>query len=86
MRYIILAAMLVAFAPATYAQTNSGNMGNMGNTGGGMGMSQSNRSNMQSSGQMASQSGGENCGTPDEPKACPPLPRHPLPYYPANKQ
>ena len=30
--------------------------------------------------------GGENCGTPYEPKGCPPLPRHPLPYYPANKQ
>lgn len=29
---------------------------------------------------------GENCGTPDEPKSCPPLPRHPLPYYPANRQ
>jgi hypothetical protein len=28
----------------------------------------------------------ENCGTPDDPKPCPPLPRHPLPYYPANKQ
>jgi hypothetical protein len=28
----------------------------------------------------------ENCGTPDEPKPCPPLPRHPLPYYPPNKQ
>ena len=28
----------------------------------------------------------ENCGTPDEPKPCPPLPRHPLPYYPANRQ
>jgi hypothetical protein len=26
----------------------------------------------------------ENCGTPEQPKACPPLPRHPLPYYPAN--
>ena len=23
----------------------------------------------------------ENCGTPDEPKACPPLPRHPLKVY-----
>jgi hypothetical protein len=22
-----------------------------------------------------------NCGTPDEPKACPPMPRVPLPYY-----
>jgi hypothetical protein len=29
---------------------------------------------------------GENCGTPDEPKACPPMPRHPLPYYPANRK
>ena len=29
---------------------------------------------------------GENCGTPDDPKPCPPLPRVPLQYYPANKQ
>lgn len=29
---------------------------------------------------------GENCGTPDQFKPCPPLPRVPLPYYPANKQ
>ncbi len=28
----------------------------------------------------------ENCGTPDEPKPCPPMPRHPLPYYPDNRQ
>ena len=28
----------------------------------------------------------ENCGTPDQPKACPPMPRVPLPYYPANRQ
>jgi hypothetical protein len=28
----------------------------------------------------------ENCGTPDEPKPCPPLPRHPLQNYPGNKQ
>lgn len=26
-----------------------------------------------------------NCGTPDEPKACPPMPRVNLPYYPANR-
>jgi hypothetical protein len=30
-------------------------------------------------------SASENCGTPDEPKSCPPLPRHPLPYYPGNR-
>ena len=29
--------------------------------------------------------GGENCGTPYEPKSCPPLPRHPLPYYPGDR-
>lgn len=29
--------------------------------------------------------GGENCGTPDEPKGCPPLARHPLPYYPGDR-
>jgi hypothetical protein len=27
----------------------------------------------------------ENCGTPDEPKPCPPMPRVPLPYYPGNR-
>lgn len=28
----------------------------------------------------------ENCGTPDEPKPCPPMPRVPLQYYPENKR
>lgn len=27
-----------------------------------------------------------NCGTPDDPKSCPPLPRHALNYYPANRK
>ena len=27
-----------------------------------------------------------NCGTPDEPKRCPPMPRHPLQNYPGYKQ
>ena len=27
----------------------------------------------------------ENCGTPDEPRPCPPMPRHPLKYFPANR-
>jgi hypothetical protein len=34
----------------------------------------------------AAAGGGENCGTPDDFKPCPPLPRHPLPNYPANRQ
>jgi hypothetical protein len=29
--------------------------------------------------------GGENCGTPDNFRPCPPLPRHPLPYYPGGR-
>jgi hypothetical protein len=28
---------------------------------------------------------GENCGTPDNFRPCPPLPRHPLPYYPGDR-
>ena len=34
----------------------------------------------------AQSSSSENCGTPDEPKACPPMPRRPLQHYPANKR
>ena len=28
----------------------------------------------------------ENCGTPDEPKPCPPMPKVPLQNYPGNRQ
>ncbi len=28
----------------------------------------------------------ENCGTPDRFLPCPPLPRHPLPYFPENRR
>ena len=27
----------------------------------------------------------KNCGTPDAPRSCPPMPRHPLPYFPENR-
>lgn len=37
------------------------------------------------SGGRSAQNSEENCGTPDEFKACPPMPRHPLPYYPSNR-
>ncbi len=33
----------------------------------------------------SSQPNPENCGTPDAPHSCPPLPKNPLKYYPANK-
>lgn len=81
MRYIMLAAMLVALIPVANAQMPQGS------TGGGSHMN--NRQSgtaMQPSSPMASQPGAENCGTPDEPKSCPPMPRHPLASYPANKQ
>ena len=77
MRYIILTAAFVVLAPVTYAQTSTGNTGGMNNP---------NRTNMPSNAATTGQRGPENCGTPDEPKSCPPMPRHPLPYYPANKQ
>jgi hypothetical protein len=78
MRHIILATVLIVLAPVAYAQMGTGNMSNMGNM--------PDRATMPPAGQMAGRTGGENCGTPDEPKPCPPLPRHPLPYYPANRQ
>jgi hypothetical protein len=28
----------------------------------------------------------ENCGTPDQPRSCPPMPRHPLSYFPENRR
>lgn len=81
MRYIVLAAMFVALAPVANAQTSQGNMGIMGGTN-----TMPSHAAPPSASASASQTGGENCGTPDLPKPCPPLPRHPLPYYPANKQ
>jgi hypothetical protein len=71
MKSIIFAATLVALAPVAFAQSSGGVANNPSNT-----MASSARP---TTGQ------GENCGTPDQFKSCPPLPRHPLAYYPANK-
>jgi hypothetical protein len=81
MRYIIMAAMFVALTPVANAQMTQGNTGGMGGI-----SNMPNGTTMPPAGHMAGQPGAENCGTPDEPKSCPPLPRHPLPNYPANKQ
>jgi hypothetical protein len=78
MRYVIALSILVVLAPGAIAQTAQGNTGDMNNM--------PNRATMPPAGGMASQPGAENCGTPEEPKSCPPLPRHSLPNYPANKQ
>lgn len=75
MRTIILATALMALASVTYAQPNTGNKATM---------NKPSDATTSSAGTTSGQ--GENCGTPDQFKTCPPLPRHPLPYYPANKQ
>jgi hypothetical protein len=81
MRTILLAATLVAIAPAAFAQMHQGTPQGMP-----MGDAANQPPPGASSSAMAGNNGTENCGTPDAFKACPPLPRHPLPYYPANKQ
>jgi hypothetical protein len=44
-------------------------------------------SNMGTVGQPnSSQPDPSNCGTPDEPKPCPPMPRHPLNHYPGDRR
>ena len=84
MQRFILAMTLVALSSATFAQTNPGPAASGPAQPPMSGMSGSHRA--APPGAMAGQTAPENCGTPDEPKACPPLPRHPLPYYPPNKQ
>ena len=41
--------------------------------------------NPSGSAQGHSQSTQENCGTPDQFRPCPPMPRHPLPYFPGDR-
>jgi hypothetical protein len=92
---MILTATFVALAPVAFAQT-SGNMGNRSNPGasgppgsmdymGHMGGGSSGHMGKGSGGQMTGQAESGNCGTPDEPKPCPPMPRTPLQNYPANR-
>ena len=83
MRRFILIAAFVALAPVVYAQSNIGTMGGPSappDQMGGM-----NRGGGPATGSMTEQSGAENCGTPDEPKACPPMPRRNLKTYPRNR-
>jgi hypothetical protein len=82
MRRIILATALVALSPVAYAQSipRTSTAPGMGYTGAPP------PPPPPASSRMAGQPDPNNCGTPDEPKPCPPMPRHPLPYYPANKQ
>ena len=89
MRRIILATVFVASATIAQAQVSPAPQSGMSP------MTQPNSAtNGSGSGQMpkATPSPGmsprtvsENCGTPDEPKPCPPMPRRNLATYPANK-
>ena len=92
MRHIVLTIAMLAAAPAALAQnyplsqTYSAPPASDTDTGAsGPAMRGQSQSGSSHSGVPTAQNSQENCGTPDEFKACPPLPRHPLPYYPANR-
>jgi hypothetical protein len=74
---IILVTSFLALAPFAYAQSNTGTMGGMNNMG---------RTGTTTAASMTGQPDPGNCGTPDEPKRCPPTPRRALQTYPANRQ
>lgn len=77
MRHLIWIAVLIGFAqsmPLAHAQSESGTKGGAYAAGPGGGTPPP--------GYRADQPNPENCGTPDEPKACPPMPRKALDYYP----
>jgi hypothetical protein len=87
MRLIVLATALIILAPATFAQTTTPGTAGQGRMGGTNAPPMASSSGASSSGTMTSQATNpNNCGTPDEPKPCPPMPRRPLQHYPANKQ
>jgi hypothetical protein len=87
MRHLILAAALMPLAHAAWAQMNPGNTAApaaptqssagpaMSGAGGGAG----------GTGWAIRPPDPNNCGTPDEPRPCPPMPRRPLQYFPANR-
>ena len=88
MRRIILVTAFVALAPLAYAQT-SGNMGTRsspGASGPPGSMNNMGGSGSMSAAPMTGQADPGNCGTPDAPKPCPPMPHRPLQNFPANRQ
>jgi hypothetical protein len=92
MRRMILAMAFVALTPLAFAQSNTGTMGGMappgtaGSMGNMGGMNNMGRAGMPSAAPMMGQAAPGNCGTPDEPKPCPPMPRRALQDYPPNRQ
>jgi hypothetical protein len=78
MRRIILTTALIVLAPLAYAQPNTGTMGGMSGS--------SSRATPSSGAPTSVQPDPDNCGTPDERRPCPPMPRNPLPYFPENRR
>lgn len=75
MRHLIWVAVLAAFTqvmPIAYAQSDSGTKGG----------TYSGPAGAPPPGLKADKPNSENCGTPDEPKPCPPMPRRALQTYP----
>lgn len=81
MRRMALVTALIALSPLAHAQGIPA-----GNAPPGAGYTGAPPPPPPASTRMAAQPDPNNCGTPDEPKPCPPMPRHPMPYYPPNKQ
>jgi hypothetical protein len=89
MRIIILTISFLALSPFAYAQSNTGAMGGMsvpGTAGTMSGMNHIGRTGTNTDAPMTVKPDPGNCGTPDEPKRCPPMPRRALQTYPANRQ
>ena len=84
MRIIILATSFLVLAPFAYAQSNTGTMDGMSVLT--AGMNHIGRTGTNTDAPMTVQPDPGNCGTPDEPKRCPPMPRRALQTYPANRQ
>jgi hypothetical protein len=87
MRRIILAMALVALAPIAFAQTsgNQGTRSSPGASGPPGSMNSMGRTGPSSAAPMIGSADPGNCGTPDEPKPCPPMPHRALQNFPTNR-
>jgi hypothetical protein len=74
--WIAVLATLTQAIPVAYAQSDSGTKGGTYNAG---------PSGGPPAGFVADQLNPTNCGTPDDPKPCGPMPRRALNYYPAGR-
>jgi hypothetical protein len=91
MRRLFLATAFVALTPLAYAQMSPGTSSGMSAPMGRGTTSDTSNTyaagpSAPSAGRMSSQPDPNNCGTPDEPKSCPPMPRRAMNSYPDNRQ